>query len=85
MKSGSRIIYVLLILSFSVYRCHGNIDFTENYIKTNCNPKPITGVNFTSIRLRENFLKSPLKKLGMVSKKQACVNVPRFTYKGKIA
>ena len=30
MKSGSRTIYVLLIVSFSVYRCHGNIDFSEN-------------------------------------------------------
>ena len=57
MKSGSRTNHVLLILSFSVYRCHGNIDFTENYIKVNFNPKPITGVNFTSIRLREDFLK----------------------------
>ena len=58
MKSGSRAIYVLLILSFSVYRCHGNIDCTENYIKTNVNPKPITGVNLTSIRLREDFIKA---------------------------
>ena len=30
MKSESRTTYVLLILSFSVYRCHGTIDFTEN-------------------------------------------------------
>ena len=29
MKSGSRTIYVKLILSFFVYRCHGNIDFIE--------------------------------------------------------
>ena len=57
MKSGSRTNYVLLILSFSVYRCHGNIDFAENYIKINFNPKPITGVNFISIRLREDFPK----------------------------
>ena len=49
---------VLLILSFSVYRCHGNIDFTENYIKINFNPKPIIGVKFTSIRRREDFLKA---------------------------
>ena len=58
MKSASRAIYVLLILSFSVYRCHGNIDFTKNYTKTNFNPKPITGVNFALIRLREDFLKA---------------------------
>ena len=57
MKSGSRTNYVLLILSFSVYRCHGNIDFAKNYIKINFNPKPINGVNFTSIRLIEDFLK----------------------------
>ena len=30
MKSGSPTIYVLLISSFPVYRCHGNIDFTKN-------------------------------------------------------
>ena len=57
-KSGSRTNYVLLILSFSVYRCHGDIDFTEKYTKINFNPKPITGVNFTLIRLREDFLKA---------------------------
>ena len=57
MKSGSRTNCVLLILSFSVYRCHGNIDFAENNIKKNFIPKPITGVNFTSIRLREDVLK----------------------------
>ena len=50
--------YVLLILSFSVYRCHGNIDFIENYIKTNFNPKPVIVANFTSIRLREELLKA---------------------------
>ena len=58
LKSGSRAIYVLLILSFSIYRCYGNIDFTESCIKTNFNPKPITGTNFTSIRLREDFLRA---------------------------
>ena len=55
MKSGSRTNCVFLILSFSVYRYHGNIDFTENYIKINFNPKLIIGVNFTSIRLREDL------------------------------
>ena len=58
MKSGSRTNCVLLILPFSVYRCHGNIDFTENYIKTKFNLKPMTVVNFTLIRLREDFLKA---------------------------
>ena len=58
MKSGSRTNYVLLILSFSVYRCHGNIDFTENYIKINFNPKPITSVSFTSFLIREDSLKA---------------------------
>ena len=58
MKSESRTVYVLLILSFSVYRFHGNIDFTENYIKTNFNPTAIPGVNFTSIRLRKDLLKA---------------------------
>ena len=58
MKSGSLTNYALLILSFSVYRCHGNIDFAEDFIKINFNPKPITGVTFTSIRRREDFLKA---------------------------
>ena len=58
MISGSRTNCVLLILSFSVCRCHGNIDFTENYIEINFNANQITDVNFTSIRPREDFLKA---------------------------
>ena len=58
MKSEWRTVYVLLILSFSVYRCHGNIDFTKSYIKANFNPTAITGVNLTSIRRREDLLKA---------------------------
>ena len=60
MKSGSRKMYVLLILSFPVYRCHGqvNSDLIENYMTTNFNPNPVTVANFTSIRLREELLKA---------------------------
>ena len=35
---------------FSVYRCHGNIDFPQKYIISNFNPSPISGVNFKLIR-----------------------------------
>ena len=58
MNSESRANHVLLILVCSVYRFHGNIDFTENYIKINFKPKPIIGANFASIRLRKDFLKA---------------------------
>ena len=42
-----------LISCFSVYRCHGNIDFCRIYIISNFNPIPISDVNFTRIRVRE--------------------------------
>ena len=41
------------ISCFSVYRCHGNINFSLKYSISNFNPIPICGVNFTSIRVRK--------------------------------
>ena len=51
-KSDSRRIQVKLISCFSLYCCHGNIDFPTKYIISNVNPIPIhVGcVNFTSIK-----------------------------------
>ena len=49
-KSNSHKTPVLLILWFSVYRCHGNIDFPKTLIVSNFNLRPVPGVNFTSIR-----------------------------------
>ena len=49
-KSNSHKVNLLLILWFSVYRCHGNIDFPKNHIVPNFNLlSPVTGVNFISI------------------------------------
>ena len=42
---------IKLILRFSVYHCHGNIDLPKNYILSNFNLIPIPGVNFTLIRV----------------------------------
>ena len=41
-----------------VYRCHDNFGFIVKYILPNFNPKPIIGENFTSIRIREDYLKA---------------------------
>ena len=50
-KSNSHKIHVSLILWFSLYRCHRNIDFPKNQIVPNFNLRPVTGVNFTLIRV----------------------------------
>ena len=67
-KSYSRRIQVKLISYFSVYRCHGNIDFPKKNIISNFNPIPISGVNFTSIRVRKSFLNGQMKMVGLVQK-----------------
>ena len=55
-------IYSLLISRyFFVYRCHSNIYFPKISILTNVNPKPISGVNLTSIGIGEDYLVKGLK------------------------
>ena len=49
-KTNSHEIHVSLIL-FSVYLCHRNINFPKNHILPNFDLRPVTGVNFTSIRV----------------------------------
>ena len=46
-KSNLHKTQVLLIFWFSVYRCHGNIDFPKIQNITNFNLRSVTGVNFT--------------------------------------
>ncbi len=51
---------------FSVYRCHGNIDYLKKYVKPNFNLKPIPGEIFISICATKGLLKGQLKIVGMV-------------------
>ena len=37
------------------YRGHGNINFSKISLLANFNPKPITGVNFTSMGIVEDY------------------------------
>ena len=71
MKSGSRTIYVKLILSFSFYRCHGNIDFFRkvHQPKLQSGAKTNNWCKFLIYPTEISLLKSQLKKLGVVSKK----------------
>ena len=48
-KSNSHNAHVWLILWFSVYRCHRNIDFPKNHMVPNFNLCLVTSVNFTSV------------------------------------
>ena len=61
MVSGSRKLDVFMISGFIIYRCHGNIDFPKIEILTTFSVNPISGENFTLIRLRKVY-KKPLKK-----------------------
>ena len=67
-KSNSHKVHVLLILCFYLNRCHRNIDSPKNQIVTNFSLRPVTGVNFTSIRVWK-AAKQPNEKLGMARKK----------------
>ena len=61
--------YVVLILSFSVYRWHGIIDFNEKLNQDKIQSKTNTCCKFYINPTKRRPLKSQSKKLGMVSKK----------------
>ena len=66
-KSNFHKIYTLLILWFSVYRCHGKIDFPKNILPS-FNLGTVTGVNFTLIQVWEACLTAKWKSFAWPGK-----------------